>query len=184
VEGQLIGHIAIAMRMISDKLRGLPGFPPELRNLVEHMLLSHHGKLEFGSPKIPLFPEALLLHYLDDMDSKMECMRALIEKDPQSEGYFTTWSQSLERVALRKSRYLTGPEGGPAPAVARTEPVPEPVLVATPLVSTPLVSTPLVSTPPPQGRDFPAAQPKPQPAPANGSLFGSKLLQALNDERN
>ena len=75
-EGQLIGHIAIAMRMMADKLRAFPDFPVELRNLVEHMILSHHGQLEFGSPKVPIFPEALLLHYLDDMDSKMECMRA------------------------------------------------------------------------------------------------------------
>ena len=153
VEGQLIGHISIAMRMIADKLRALPDFPVELRNLVEHLVLSHHGKLEFGSPKVPVFPEALLLHYLDDMDSKMECMRALIEKDPQSEGLFTGWSQSLERIALRKSRYLNkGPEPIPGSAAA---------------------SLPA-----------PAAQPEPHPAPANGSLFGSKLLQALNDERN
>jgi len=154
-EGQLIGHISIAMRMIADKLRGLPDFPVELRNLVEHLVLSHHGKLEFGSPKVPVFPEALLLHYLDDMDSKMECMRALIEKDPQAEGLFTGWSNSLERVALRKNRYLNkGPEPLPGSAAA---------------------SVPA-----------PAAQPDPPPAPApaNGSLFGSKLLQALNDERN
>ena len=78
----------------------------ELRNLIEHMILSHHGQLEFGSPKLPIFPEALLLHYLDDMDSKMECMRALIEKDPQAEGYFTAYSPALARVALRKARYL------------------------------------------------------------------------------
>jgi 3'-5' exoribonuclease len=70
------------------------------------MILSHHGKLEFGSPKVPLFPEALLLHYLDDMDSKMECMRATAEKGAQAEGLFTAWSSSLERVVLRKERYL------------------------------------------------------------------------------
>jgi 3'-5' exoribonuclease len=157
VEGQLLGHIAIAMRMIADKLRALPDFPIELRNLIEHMLLSHHGKLEFGSPKVPVFPEALLLHYLDDMDSKMECMRALIDKDPQAEGCFTGWSQSLERTALRKGRYLSVP-------------APEP--------------SPVVSAPPLSGRAFPPAQPEPQPAPATGSVFGSKLLQALNDERN
>ena len=75
-EGQLLGHILIALRMVGDKLRALPDFPPRLRTLVEHMILSHHGELEFGSPKMPQFPEALLLHYLDDMDSKMECMRA------------------------------------------------------------------------------------------------------------
>src|ERR1700749_2012132 len=92
--------------MLSDKLRAFPEFPVELRNLIEHMILSHHGQLEFGSPKVPVFPEALLLHYLDDMDSKMECMRALIDKDPQAEGYFSGYSATLGRVALRKTRYL------------------------------------------------------------------------------
>jgi 3'-5' exoribonuclease len=116
-EGQLIGHISIAMRMLSDKLRALPDFPNDLRNLLEHMILSHHGKLEFGSPKVPLFPEALLLHYLDDMDSKMECMRAAAEKSALAEGLFTAWSPSLERVVLRKERYLAKCVE-PAPAAA------------------------------------------------------------------
>ncbi len=105
-EGQLLGHITIAMRMVAEKLRGLPDFPPQLRSLVEHMILSHHGQLEFGSPKLPQFPEALLLHYLDDLDSKMECMRALIENDRQVEGCFTTYNSALERSALKKDRYL------------------------------------------------------------------------------
>ena len=81
-DGQLIGHINIAMRMVADKLRALPDFPPALRTLVEHMILSHHGHLEFGSPKLPQFPEALLLHYLDDMDSKMECNAGADRKRP------------------------------------------------------------------------------------------------------
>jgi 3'-5' exoribonuclease len=138
-EGQLIGHIAMAIRMLSDKLRPFPDFPEKLRTLVEHMILSHHGKLEFGSPKVPLFPEALLLHYLDDMDSKMECMRAAAEKGALAEGLFTAWSSPLERVILRKDRYLTTapacqPESGEQPgaqdlpgAVSRAaegEPVP------------------------------------------------------------
>ena len=105
-EGQLLGHIAIAMRMLSDKLRAFSDFPNDLRVLLEHMILSHHGKLEFGSPKVPLFPEALLLHYLDDMDSKMECMRVTADKGAMAEGLFTAWSSPLERVVLRKDRYL------------------------------------------------------------------------------
>lgn len=115
-EGQLVGHIAIAVRMLSEKLRNLPEFPEELRNLVEHLILSHHGKLEFGSPKTPIFPEALVLHYLDDMDSKMENMRALIEKDAQTGGLFTPYSQSLERVVLRKQLYLDPQARPPATA--------------------------------------------------------------------
>jgi 3'-5' exoribonuclease len=123
-EGQLIGHISIAMRMLGEKLRLLPDFPPLLRHLVEHMILSHHGKLEFGSPKVPLFPEALLLHYLDDMDSKMECMRAQIENDRQLEGCFTTYNPALERASLKKEKYLQPvaakpPAAAPAPAVDR-----------------------------------------------------------------
>jgi len=166
-EGQLIGHISIAMRMMSDKLRGLPDFPVELRNLVEHMILSHHGKLEFGSPKVPVFPEALLLHYLDDLDSKMESMRALIEKDPQSEGLFTGYSSSLERVALRKTRYLAPQSVPPAGTVT----------AAISGTNAPLTrSNSGVAA-------VPVAPPKPKPMPASDSIFGEKLSLALNFER-
>jgi 3'-5' exoribonuclease len=163
-EGQLIGHISIAMRMMSDKLRNLPDFPVELRNLVEHMILSHHGLLEFGSPKVPVFPEALLLHYLDDMDSKMENMRALIAKEPQAEGLFTGYSSSLERVALRKERYLN-PEQSPAAP---------PVPALTGSVAAPSNSVAASAV---------AAPPRPKPAPAAESLFGEKLTLALNFDR-
>src|SRR5580658_6761567 len=112
-DGQLLGHITIAVRMLGDKIRSLPDFPPRLRVLVEHMILSHHGHLEFGSPKVPQFPEALLLHYLDDLDSKMECMRALVENDRQLEGCFTSYSSALERTALKMERYMA-PEPPPA----------------------------------------------------------------------
>jgi 3'-5' exoribonuclease len=121
--GQLLGHISIAMRMVADKLRGLPEFPDKLRTLVEHMILSHHGRLEFGSPKLPQFPEALLLHYLDDLDSKMECMRALIENDRQVEGCFTIYSPALERPALKKDRFLEDESEG---AQGARRPAPQP----------------------------------------------------------
>jgi 3'-5' exoribonuclease len=117
-DGQLLGHIVIAVRMVGDKLRSIPDFPPRLRTLVEHMVLSHHGQLEFGSPKLPLFPEALLLHYLDDLDSKMECMRALVDNDRQLEGCFTTYNSALERTALKKERYLAAEAEGPRPPAA------------------------------------------------------------------
>jgi 3'-5' exoribonuclease len=174
-EGQLLGHIAIAIRMVADKLRAFPDFPVELRNLIEHMVLSHHGQLEFGSPKLPIFPEALLLHYLDDMDSKMECMRVLIDKDPQSEGYFTGYSSSLTRSALRKSRYLDS--SGVMPSVTTDRPVCDPAEPPTDDFDSPMHTT---GTSP--GRS-PAPAPNPKPAPAGNSLFGAKLQQALLDER-
>jgi len=113
-EGQLLGHIQIGVQMFLEKLRQFPDFPPKLRDLVLHMILSHHGELEFGSPKIPLFPEALLLHHLDNMDSKMECMRALIDRDKQVTGVWTGYSSPLDRAALKKSKYL---DDSPAPVI-------------------------------------------------------------------
>ena len=107
-DGQLLGHIIIALHMIHDKLRDLPDFPVELRTLVEHMVISHHGDLEYGSPKVPLFLEALLLHHLDNLDSKMECMRATAERDSRVEGCWTAYSPPLERVVLKKTKYLNG----------------------------------------------------------------------------
>jgi 3'-5' exoribonuclease len=135
-DGQLLGHIQIGLLMLAEKLRGLPDFPVRLRRLVEHMILSHHGHLEFGSPKRPQFPEALLLHYLDDMDSKMECMRALIERDRQVQGCFTGFSSALERAALKKDLYLNGA------AVPACPPAPEPPVVEEEEVTPAPVATP------------------------------------------
>ena len=105
-EGQLLGHIVIGLRLLNEKLQRFPEFPAKLRVLVEHMIVSHHGELEFGSPKVPLFPEALLLHHLDNLDSKMECMRSMIAKDRHVEGCWTGYNPSLDRAVLKKARYL------------------------------------------------------------------------------
>jgi 3'-5' exoribonuclease len=105
-EGQLLGHIVIGMRIVEDKLREVPDFPAPLRDLLLHMLLSHHGELEFGSPKVPMFAEALLLHLLDNLDSKMVCVRGLIERDRLYEGVWTGYSSALERSMLKKRKFL------------------------------------------------------------------------------
>lgn len=106
--GQLLGHIVIGMNMVDEKIATMPDFPKPLRELLLHLIASHHGQVEFGSPKVPLFPEALLLHLLDNMDSKMECMRALIEKDSSVDSVWSGYSSALERSALRKKRFLDG----------------------------------------------------------------------------
>jgi 3'-5' exoribonuclease len=184
-EGQLIGHISIATRMLCDKLRGLPDFPPRLRSLVEHMILSHHGRLEFGSPKLPIFPEALLLHYLDDMDSKMEAMRALIEQDRQVEGCFTSYNSALERTALKKERYLNPPPPAePRPAAPADHPLFAPPKDSAfgdklkqalqPAANPPANDTkPAPAVPPPPVRERPAFSPPPD------SPFADKLREAL-----
>ena len=105
-EGQLLGHILIGLRMVEEKIQQVPGFPDKLRNLLLHLIASHHGELAFGSPKVPLFPEALLLHHLDNLDSKMECVRALLERDRQIEGVWTSYSSALDRSILKKNKFL------------------------------------------------------------------------------
>jgi 3'-5' exoribonuclease len=120
-EGQLLGHMVMGLRIVGDKLREFPDFPPRLRTLVEHMIVSHHGRYEFGSPKLPQFPEALLLHYLDDMDSKMECMRSLVDQDRQVDGNFTGYNAPLERTVLKKAKYMAAPTpAGDRPAPLKT----------------------------------------------------------------
>jgi 3'-5' exoribonuclease len=80
VEGTLLGHIQIGAALAERAMDSLPGFPPRLKVLVLHMILSHHGKLEFGSPKLPMIPEALVLSFIDDLDAKMQAMANEFDK--------------------------------------------------------------------------------------------------------
>ncbi len=80
VEGTLLGHIQMGIARVDKTIDSLPDFPPRLKVLVEHMILSHHGKLEFGSPKLPMIPEALVLNFVDDLDAKMQAIASEYEK--------------------------------------------------------------------------------------------------------
>lgn len=80
VEGVLLGHIQMGYELAAKTIEGLPDFPPRLRTLVLHMILSHHGKLEFGSPKLPMIPEALALSFIDDFDAKMMAVQQEFDK--------------------------------------------------------------------------------------------------------
>jgi 3'-5' exoribonuclease len=104
--GQLLGHMIIELEMLQAKLKHLPDFPDELKTLIEHLIISHHGEYEFGSPKLPMFPEALMLHYLDDLDSKMEAMRAHFEREAGSEGPWSGFNASLGRPLLNSRKFL------------------------------------------------------------------------------
>jgi 3'-5' exoribonuclease len=120
--GQLLGHIHIGLRLVSDKLDRMPEFPPRLRILVEHLILSHHGELEFGSPKVPLFAEALLLHHLDNLDSKVETMRGSVERDRIPESPWTGYNPALDRSVLKKEAFLDPPAKPPANPAAPAAP--------------------------------------------------------------
>ncbi len=104
-DGQLLGHIAMAVSMVDRKCEELKDFPQKLKVLIQHMLLSHHGKYEFGALKLPMFPEALALHYIDDLDSKLESMRASIA-ETIPEAVWSSFNPSLERTALSREAYL------------------------------------------------------------------------------
>jgi 3'-5' exoribonuclease len=111
-EGQLLGHILIEYEFVTKRMDSMEGFPAPLKVLVQHMLVAHHGKYEFGSPKLPMFREALMLHYLDDLDSKMGAIRASLEASA-GEGNWTAFSGALERRFLRTDRFLSATKEEP-----------------------------------------------------------------------
>ncbi len=109
LEGQMIGHISIAQGMLREKIQLLAPFPDKLRVLVEHMIISHHGRLEFGSPKLPMTPEAMLLSALDDLEAKFAAMRrefAAAESAGRKADEPTDWVRSMERNLFNSARWL------------------------------------------------------------------------------
>ncbi|HEX7894829.1 MAG TPA: hypothetical protein VF447_11605, partial [Terriglobales bacterium] len=118
---QLLGHMIIELEMLQAKIAQIPGFPDEMKTLLEHLIISHHGQYEFGSPKLPMFPEALMLHYLDDLDSKMESMRAHFEREAENESSWTSYNASLGRTLLNTAKFLDQKKTA-AVAAASSEP--------------------------------------------------------------
>jgi len=124
LEGQLIGHISIVQGMIHEKIAALNAnaataaiendcppefFPDKLRLLLEHMILAHHGKLEFGSPKLPMTPEAMLLSALDDLEAKFQSMRnefAAAKAAGKSSDETTEWVRSMDRALFNSKAFL------------------------------------------------------------------------------
>lgn len=86
-EGQLLGHIVIGAQMIAEKAAGIEGFPHGLLTELQHCVLAHHGKYEFGSPKIPALIEALALNYADDTDAKLETFKEILENNSENAGW-------------------------------------------------------------------------------------------------
>jgi 3'-5' exoribonuclease len=96
--------------LVQEKRKAIPGFPPALGALVDHLILSHHGSHEFGSPTLPQTPEAVALHFIDDLDSKMAGMRATLDGISGMQGAecWTERNPSLRRALLRTDRFLNG----------------------------------------------------------------------------
>jgi 3'-5' exoribonuclease len=101
-EGQLVGHLVMGVEMLRDRVertKALTGesFPPELLLRLKHMIVSHHGSYEFGSPKLPMSLEAVALHYLDNLDAKIHAFSREIRDDPSRDSSWTPFQQSLGR---------------------------------------------------------------------------------------
>ena len=118
-EGQLVGHLAMGVEMLRDKVeqtRDLTGepFPAELLLRLKHMILSHHGALEFGSPKVPMTPEAVALHHLDNLDAKLNTFTREIRDDPCRDTTWTPFNQNLGRRIFKgavERNAISGSEG-------------------------------------------------------------------------
>lgn len=77
-EGNLVGHIVMGVEMVGERIRGIDGFPELLGKELKHCIIAHHGKFEYGSPKLPALAEAMALHFADNLDAKMESMKELL----------------------------------------------------------------------------------------------------------
>lgn len=99
--GKLLGHITIGVELVDEKIRKIAGFPREMELLLKHMLLSHHGQYEFGSPKRPKTIEATILNYLDDMDSKINGINLHIAKEAVSTSRWTAHHRLYDRYYFK-----------------------------------------------------------------------------------
>ena len=107
-EGQLIGHLIIGVEMLNEKAARVPDltgepFPTELLLRLKHMILSHHGTYEFGSPKLPMTPEAIALHHLDNFDAKVHSFTRDIREDRNQASAWTPFNQALQRRLFKGS---------------------------------------------------------------------------------
>jgi 3'-5' exoribonuclease len=102
-EGQLIGHLISGVLMVEEKTKQIDDFPKTLLDLLRHLILSHHGEYEWGSPKLPMTLEAITLHYLDNIDAKIHAFNKAITNDKDSSDNWTNYNRMFERKLFKKS---------------------------------------------------------------------------------
>lgn len=99
-DGNMVGHIALGLMLVREAINGMTDFPVELRAQVEHLVASHHGTREYGSPVEPKSIEAFILASVDELDAKINQVRRAIAEDPSSDE-FTAWHKRLGRVLYK-----------------------------------------------------------------------------------
>ncbi len=111
-EGQLLGHIVMEVAAVARAMDTIENFPPRLKTIVQHLLVSHHGQYEFGSPKLPMIREALVFHYLDDLDSKLAAVRNALASAPPDD-LWSSYSAALGRKFLNLDAFLKSSDPAP-----------------------------------------------------------------------
>lgn len=153
--GKLLGHIVMGVEMVDAKAREIPGFPTEVLVLVKHLLLSHHGQYEYGSPKRPKTLEALVLNFIDDMDAKINGVRTHIEREPDNPSTWTSYHRLYDRYFFK---------GSPAADPTKGKSLPEtPATAVRPTPATPPRSQPV------------AAEKRPEPKKGFGFTLADQL---------
>jgi 3'-5' exoribonuclease len=117
-EGQLIGHLVLGVELLNDKAAKAPNltgepFPNELLLRLKHLIVAHHGTYEFGSPKLPMTPEAIALHHLDNLDAKVHSFAREIRDDRNPNSSWTPYNQTLQRRLFKGASMI---QGGTEPA--------------------------------------------------------------------
>lgn len=95
--GRLLGHIVIGYELVEARIAEILDFPPDLKLKLLHIIISHHGEFEWGSPILPLFPEALIIHFLDNLDAKHEMMNDLLKRHKGNLRQWSDYHPFLER---------------------------------------------------------------------------------------
>jgi len=102
-DGQMLGHIVIGVEIVAIEAAKIENFPHQLASLIKHLIISHHGEYEFGSPKLPYTAEAMLLHYADNMDAKLKTIQEVLDAD-NNPGPWAGFHKGLNRY-IRTSEW-------------------------------------------------------------------------------
>ncbi len=130
-QGRLLGHLVLAVEQLDRWIARIEGFPEELGWQLKHIILSHHGALEFGSPVVPRTLEALVVHFADDLDAKITGVMRVMENEEESGGDWTSYIRLMEREFF-KGRVLAGPDLEQTPSAPAPRPRKAPVRTVTP----------------------------------------------------
>jgi 3'-5' exoribonuclease len=119
--GRLLGHITLGTLLVEERIRAIPDFPTSLANALLHCILSHHGELDWGSPKRPKTLEAIVLHYAEDLDGKINAFLSFSARfpDPQHPGW-TQFNKAMDRFLY------FGRESGQPTSDDQVSPTPDP----------------------------------------------------------